>query len=73
MVWTGISLGFGSFLQIIRLDSMSSFSYRYEALDPHCKIVCFSSWPYFYDDNARPRRAVLIENYLEGEGIVRME
>ncbi|GBN05269.1 Transposable element Tcb2 transposase, partial [Araneus ventricosus] len=75
MVWAGISLGGYTYLHVFHGGTLTGVRYRDEILDPY---VC----PYagaigndfiLMDDNARPRRALVVEDYLEGHGLERME
>lgn len=47
MVWAGIWLVYSNYLPFIRLDSMSSFWYRYEALDPTARLYALAVGPLF--------------------------
>ncbi|GBN07155.1 hypothetical protein AVEN_149613-1 [Araneus ventricosus] len=75
MVWAEISLGGDTNVLVFHGGTLTFVRYRDEMLDPH---VC----PYagaigndfiLIDDNARPHRAVVVEDYLEGHGLERME
>ncbi|GBL86205.1 hypothetical protein AVEN_106238-1 [Araneus ventricosus] len=75
MVWAGISLGYRTDLHIYRRGSVSAVRYRDEVLDPIVKLYAAVVGPSFVlmDDNARPHRAAIVDNFLESEGIARME
>ncbi|GBL80408.1 Transposable element Tcb2 transposase [Araneus ventricosus] len=75
MVWAGISSGYRTDLHIYRLGSVTAVRYRDEVLDPIVKLYAAADGPSFVlmDDNARPHRAVIVDDFLECEGIERME
>ncbi|GFU57308.1 uncharacterized protein TNCV_3634941 [Trichonephila clavipes] len=69
MVWTGISLGGHTDMHV------TGVIYRDEILDPYVRPYAGAIGNDFIlmDDNARTHRAVIIEEYLEGLGLERME
>ncbi|GBM09194.1 hypothetical protein AVEN_236189-1 [Araneus ventricosus] len=75
MVWAGISLGYRTDLHIYRRGSATAVRYRDEVLDPIVKLHAAAVGPSFVlmDDNARPHRAAIVDEFLESEGIARME
>ena len=54
---------------------MTAVRYRDEVLDPIVKLYAESVGPSFVlmDDNARLHRAAIVGDFLESEGIARME
>ncbi|GBM54875.1 hypothetical protein AVEN_158311-1 [Araneus ventricosus] len=75
MVWAGISLGYRTDLHIYRRGSVTVVRYRDEVLDPIVKLYAAAVGPPFVlmDDNARPHRVAIVDDFLESEGIARME
>lgn len=75
MVWAGIILNGRTDLHIFSTATMNAEIYRDEVLDPHVKLFRGAVGDNFLlmDDNARPHRADLVNEYLETEGIQRME
>ena len=53
---------------------MMALRYRDEVLESIVRLYAATVGPTFVlmDENARPHRAVIVDNYLESEGIVRM-
>ncbi|GFU45360.1 transposable element Tcb2 transposase [Trichonephila clavipes] len=75
LVWAGISLGGHTNLHVFHGGTVTGLRYRDEILDPYVR-------PYATDidndfilmnDNARPHRAWIVEEYLEDHGLERME
>ncbi|KAL0172943.1 hypothetical protein M9458_033254, partial [Cirrhinus mrigala] len=75
MVWGGISMGARTELVIIENGSLTGQRYRDEILRPVVRPYAGAMWPDFVlmDDNAGPHRARLVTEFLEEEGISRME
>ncbi|KFM72421.1 hypothetical protein X975_15941, partial [Stegodyphus mimosarum] len=74
MVWAGISLGYLTDLHIFKRGSLTAVWYRDEVLEPIVILYVVAVDPTFLlmDDNARPHRADIVDDYLESKGIVRM-
>ncbi|GBO29396.1 Transposable element Tcb2 transposase [Araneus ventricosus] len=74
MVWAGISLGGHTDLHVFHGGTMTGVRYRDEILDPYVRSYPGAIGNDFIlmDDNARPHRAVVVEDYLEGHGLERM-
>lgn len=74
MVWAGISLGYRTDLHIFKRGSVTAVRYRDEVLEPFVRLYAAAVGPTFVlmDDNARPHRADIVDDYLESEGIARM-
>ncbi|GFT52097.1 transposable element Tcb1 transposase [Trichonephila clavipes] len=74
MVWGGISLGYRTDLHIFKRGSVTAVPYRDEVLEPIVRLYAAAVGPTFVlmDDNARPHRADIVDDYLESEGIARM-
>ena len=62
-------------LNIYRRGSVTAVRYRDEVLDPIVKLYAAAVGPSFVlmGDNARPHRAAIVDDFLESEGIARME
>lgn len=75
MVWGGISLDGPTDLYAIRNGSLTAVRYRDEILDPIVRPFAGAIGNDFIlmDDNARPHRARVVNDYLERESIVRMD
>ena len=75
MVWAGISRGGRTNLHIIIRDMMTGVRYRDEILDVYVRPHASAIGPQFIlmDDNARPHRARVVEDYLQQETIVRVD
>ncbi|GBM77702.1 hypothetical protein AVEN_80305-1 [Araneus ventricosus] len=75
MVWGGISLGYRTDLHIYRRGSVTVVRHRDENLDPIVKLHAAAVGPSFVlmDDNARPHRAAIVDDFLESERIAGME
>ncbi|GFV74342.1 transposable element Tcb1 transposase [Trichonephila clavipes] len=71
MVWAGISLGYRTDLHIFKRGSVTAVRYRDEVLEPIVRLYAAAVGPTFVlmDDNARPYRADIVDDYLESEGI----
>ena len=54
---------------------MTAVRYRDEVLEPIVRLYAAAVSPAFVlmDDNARPHRAALVDDYLDGEGVALME
>ncbi|GFV71368.1 transposable element Tcb1 transposase [Trichonephila clavipes] len=79
MVWAGISLGIPCTererdMHIFKRGSVTAVRYRDEVLEPFVRLCTAAVCPTFVlmDDNARPHRADIVDDYLESEGIERM-
>ncbi|GFT71225.1 transposable element Tcb1 transposase [Trichonephila clavipes] len=74
MMWAGISLGYHTDLHIFKRSSVTSVRYRDEVLELIVRLYAASGGHTFVlmDDNARPHRADIVDDYLESEGIARM-
>ncbi|GFU80761.1 transposable element Tc3 transposase [Trichonephila clavipes] len=74
MVWARISLGYRIDLHIFKRGSVTAVRYRDEVLEPIQRLYAEAVCPTFVlmDDNARPHRADIVDDYLESEGITRM-
>ncbi|GFX21923.1 transposable element Tcb1 transposase [Trichonephila clavipes] len=74
MMWAGISLGYRTDLHIFKRHSVTAIRYQDEVLEPIVKLYAAAVGPTFVlmDDNARPYRADIFDDYLESEGIARM-
>ncbi|GBM98837.1 hypothetical protein AVEN_188099-1 [Araneus ventricosus] len=75
MVWAGISLRGHTDLHVFYGRTLTGVRYRDEILDPYVRPYAGAIDNDFIlmDDNARPHRAVVVEGYLEGHGLERME
>ncbi|GFU76300.1 cytochrome P450 4V2 [Trichonephila clavipes] len=74
MVLAGISLGYRTDVHIFKRSSVTAVRYRNEVLEPIVRLYAAAIGPAFVlmNDNARPHRADIIDDYLESEGIARM-
>ncbi|GFU94551.1 transposable element Tcb2 transposase [Trichonephila clavipes] len=74
MAWAGISLGYRTDLHIFKRGSVTAVWYRDEVLEPIVRLYAAAVGPTFVlmDDNARPHRADIVDDYLESEGIACM-
>ncbi|GFX11418.1 transposable element Tcb1 transposase [Trichonephila clavipes] len=74
MVWAGISLGYRTDLRIFKRGSVTAIRYRDEVLEPMVRLYAAAVGPIFVlmDDNARPHRADIVDDYLGSELIARM-
>ncbi|GFS78715.1 transposable element Tcb2 transposase [Trichonephila clavipes] len=75
LVWAGISLGGHTDLHVFHGGTVTGLRYRDEILDPYVRPYAAAIGNYFIlmDDNARPHRARIVEEYLEDHGLERME
>ena len=75
MVWGGISVQGKTDLHLFRNGTLTAVRYRDEILDPVVRPYAGAIGPEFIlmDDNARPHRARVVDQYLEEESIERME
>ncbi|GFT16727.1 transposable element Tcb2 transposase [Trichonephila clavipes] len=75
LVWAGISLGGHTDLHVFHGGTVTGLRYRDEILDPYVRPYATAIGNDFIlmDDNARPHRAGIVEEYLEDHGLERME
>ncbi|GFW13054.1 transposable element Tc3 transposase [Trichonephila clavipes] len=75
LVWAGISLGGHTDLHVFHGGTVTCLRYRDEILDPYVRPYAAAIGNDFIlmDDNARPHRARIVEEYLEDHGLERME
>ncbi|GFW46788.1 transposable element Tcb2 transposase [Trichonephila clavipes] len=75
LVWAGISLGGHTDLHVFHGGTVTGLRYRDEILDPyvHPYAAAIGNGFILMDDNARPHRARIVEEYLEDHGLERME
>ncbi|GFT28159.1 uncharacterized protein K02A2.6 [Trichonephila clavipes] len=75
LVWAGISLGGHTDLHVFHGGTVIGLRYRDEILDPYVRPYAAAVGNDFIlmDDNARPHRARIVEEYLEDHGLERME
>ncbi|GFT10370.1 transposable element Tc3 transposase [Trichonephila clavipes] len=76
LVWAGISLGgHTTDLHVFHGGTVTGLRYREEILDPYVRPYAAAIGNDFIlmDDNARPHRARIVEEYLEDHGLERME
>ncbi|GFV43119.1 transposable element Tcb2 transposase [Trichonephila clavipes] len=75
LVWAGISLGGHTDLHVFHGGTVTGLRYRDEILDPYVRPYAASIGNDFIlmDDNARPHRARIVEEYVEDHGLERME
>ncbi|GFS68477.1 transposable element Tcb2 transposase [Trichonephila clavipes] len=75
LVWAGISLGGHTDLHVFHGGTVTGLRYRDETLDPYVRPYAAAIGNDFIlmDDNARPHRARIVEEYLEYHGLERME
>ncbi|GFT78155.1 transposable element Tc3 transposase [Trichonephila clavipes] len=75
LVWAGISLGGHTDLHVFHGGTVTGLRYRDEILDPyvHPYAAAIGNDFILMDDNARPHRARVVEEYLEDHGLERME
>ncbi|GFV31838.1 uncharacterized protein TNCV_2105881 [Trichonephila clavipes] len=73
--WAGISLGGHTDLHVFHGGTVTGLRYRDEILDPYVRPYAAAIGNDFIlmDDNARPHRAWIVEEYLEDHGLERME
>ena len=74
MVWAGISIGGKTELVFIE-GNLNSRRYIDEILAPHVVPYAGAIGESFVlqDDNARPHRGIIVNEYLENQGITRMD
>ncbi|GFS48727.1 transposable element Tc3 transposase [Trichonephila clavipes] len=75
LVWAGISLGGHTDLHVFHGGTVTGLRYRDEILDPYVRPYAAAIGNDFIlmDDNARPDRGGIVEEYLEDHGLERME
>ncbi|GFV65705.1 transposable element Tcb2 transposase [Trichonephila clavipes] len=76
LVWAGISLGGHTDLHVFHGGTVTGLRYRDEILDPYAVrpyAAAIGNDFILMDDNARPHRAGIVEEYLEDHGLERME
>ena len=75
MVWGGISFDGGTDLHVIQNGALTGVRYRDEILDVYVPPFAGAVGDNFVlmDDNARPHRARVVNDYLEDEGIERLD
>ena len=75
MVWGGISRDGRTDLHVLERGIMTGVRYRNEILDVYVRPYAGAVGPEFIlmNDNARPHRARVVEQYLQQETIVRMD
>ncbi|GFT31066.1 transposable element Tcb2 transposase [Trichonephila clavipes] len=75
LVWAGISLGGHIDLHVFHGGTITGLRYRDEILDPYVRPYAAAIGNDFIlmDDNARPHRARIVEEYLEDNDLERME
>ncbi|GFU80184.1 transposable element Tc3 transposase [Trichonephila clavipes] len=75
LVWAGISLGGHTDLHVFHGGTVTGLRYRDEILDPYVRpyAAAIGNDLILMDDNARPHRAGIVEEYLEDHGLERME
>ncbi|GFU67872.1 transposable element Tcb2 transposase [Trichonephila clavipes] len=73
--WTQISLSGHTDLHVFHGGTVTGLRYRDEILDPYVRQYAAAIGNDFIlmDDNARPHRARIVEEYLEDHGLERME
>ena len=75
MVWGGISWYGRTDLIVFNRGVLTAERYRDEVLDPHVRLFAGAVGDGFIlmDDNARPHTARIVQEYLEMEGIERLD
>ncbi|GFW37154.1 transposable element Tcb2 transposase [Trichonephila clavipes] len=75
LVWAGISLGGHTDLHVFHGGTVTGLRYRDEILDPYVRpyAAVIGNDFIMMDDNARPHRARIVEEYLKDHGLERME
>nr|KAG5705712.1 hypothetical protein BaRGS_026651 [Batillaria attramentaria]KAG5705713.1 hypothetical protein BaRGS_026652 [Batillaria attramentaria] len=75
VVWDGISVQGKTDLHVFWNGTLTAIRYRDEILGPVVRPYAGAIGPEFIlmDDNARPHRARIVDQYLEEESMERME
>ncbi|GBN82143.1 Transposable element Tcb2 transposase [Araneus ventricosus] len=75
MVWAGIMLDGRTHLHVFKRGTVTRVMYRDEILEPYVRLFKAAVGPEFIlmDDNTRPYRALLVDEFLESEDISRMD
>ncbi|GBN66041.1 Transposable element Tc3 transposase [Araneus ventricosus] len=75
MVWAGIMLNGRTPLHVFERGTVTGVRYKDEILEPYVRLFRGEVRPEFIlmDDNARPHRALLVDEFLESEDIRRMD
>ncbi|GBM63793.1 Transposable element Tcb2 transposase [Araneus ventricosus] len=75
MVWAGLMLDDRTPLHVFERGTVTGVRYRDEILEPYARLFRGAVGPEFIlmDDNARPHRALLVDEFLESEDIRRMD
>ncbi|GFV99397.1 transposable element Tc3 transposase [Trichonephila clavipes] len=75
LVWAGISLGGHTDLHVFHGGTVTGLRYRDEILDSYVRpyAAAIGNDLILMDDNARPHRARIVEEYLEDHGLERIE
>ncbi|GFU44867.1 transposable element Tcb2 transposase [Trichonephila clavipes] len=76
LVWAGISLGGHTDLHVFHGGTVTGLRYRDEILDPYVRpyaAAAIGNDFILMDDNARPHRAGIVEEYLKDHVLERME
>ncbi|GFT18952.1 transposable element Tcb1 transposase [Trichonephila clavipes] len=73
-MWVGISLEYLTDLHIFKRGSVTTVMYRDEVLEHILRLYAAAVGPNFalMDDNARPYRADIVDDYLESKVIAHM-
>ncbi|GBM53287.1 hypothetical protein AVEN_52312-1 [Araneus ventricosus] len=75
MVWAGIMLDGRAPLHVFERGTVTGVRYRDEILEPYVRLFRGAVGPEFIlmDDNTRPHRALLVDEFIESEDISRMD
>ncbi|GBM33220.1 hypothetical protein AVEN_28213-1 [Araneus ventricosus] len=75
MVWAGIMLHGRTPLHAFERGTVTGVRYRTEILEPYVRLFRGAAGPEFIlmDGNARPHKALLVDEFLESEDIRRMD
>lgn len=75
LIWAGIMLDGRTPLHVFDGGSVTGVRYRDEVLEPYVRLFRGAVGPDFLlmDDNARPHRALLVDEFLENEDIRRID
>lgn len=75
LVWGGIMFNGRTDLHVFAGGTVTAQRYRDEVLEPYVRLFRGAAGPHFIfmDDNARPHRAHLVDEFLEREDIHRMD